>query len=144
MKPYDVCFLNSVWLHTVTRTCSSAPQHLLLFQGICCCFVSYYFFKTEFPCIALDVLEITLWTRLASNEKIHLPLSLKCWSQRCMPPLPGFSFYCPVIFYCTNMLFSLSVSWMDVWILSLEHVCIDMYVCICLFVWPQINMFQFI
>jgi hypothetical protein len=39
----------------------------------------FWFFKTGFLCIALAVLELTLWTRLASNLEIHLPLPLECW-----------------------------------------------------------------
>jgi hypothetical protein len=37
------------------------------------------FFETGFLCVALAVLELTLWTRLASNSEIRLPLSPKCW-----------------------------------------------------------------
>jgi hypothetical protein len=37
------------------------------------------FFETGFLCIVLAVLELTLWTRLASNSEIHLPLPPKCW-----------------------------------------------------------------
>jgi hypothetical protein len=37
-----------------------------------------WFFETVFLCIALDVLELTLYTRLASNSEIHLPLPPEC------------------------------------------------------------------
>ena len=50
----------------------------------CLCFVSFvlflwFFFETGFLCVALAVLELTLWTRLASNSEIHLPLPPECW-----------------------------------------------------------------
>jgi hypothetical protein len=32
-----------------------------------------------FLCVALAVLELTLWTRLALNSEILLPLTPKCW-----------------------------------------------------------------
>jgi hypothetical protein len=38
-----------------------------------------WFFETGFLCIALTVLELTLWIRLASNSEIRLPLPPKCW-----------------------------------------------------------------
>ena len=37
------------------------------------------FFETGFLCVALAVLELTLWTRLASNSEIRLLLPPKCW-----------------------------------------------------------------
>jgi hypothetical protein len=41
------------------------------------CFV--LFFETRFLCISLAILELTLYTRLASNSEIRLPLPPKCW-----------------------------------------------------------------
>ena len=38
-----------------------------------------WLFKTGFLCVALDDLELTLWTRLASNSEIYLPLSPRHW-----------------------------------------------------------------
>ena len=38
-----------------------------------------FFFETEFLCITLAVLELTLQTRLALNSEICLPLPPKCW-----------------------------------------------------------------
>jgi hypothetical protein len=39
-----------------------------------------FFFKSGFLFIVLAVLELTLYTRLASNlVEIHLPLPPKCW-----------------------------------------------------------------
>jgi hypothetical protein len=47
------------------------------------CFVLFYFFvclffETGFLCKALAVMELTLYTRLALNSEIRLPLSPKC------------------------------------------------------------------
>jgi hypothetical protein len=45
-------------------------------------FVSFrfvLFLETGFLCVALAVLELTLYTRLASNSEIRLPLLLKWW-----------------------------------------------------------------
>jgi hypothetical protein len=39
----------------------------------------FLFFETGFLCIALAVLELTLYTRLASNSGIRLPLPPECW-----------------------------------------------------------------
>jgi hypothetical protein len=39
----------------------------------------YLFIKTRFLCVVLAVLDLTLWTRLASNSEIPLPLPSKCW-----------------------------------------------------------------
>ena len=52
-------------------------------------FVCLFVSETGFLCVALAVLELTLWTRLAWNLEIHLPLPPKCWDQRHAPPLPG-------------------------------------------------------
>ena len=41
-------------------------------------------FKTEFLCIALTVLELTLYIRLASNSEICLLLPPKCWDYYCL------------------------------------------------------------
>lgn len=32
-----------------------------------------YFFKTKFPCVDLVFMELTLYTRVASNSEIHVP-----------------------------------------------------------------------
>jgi hypothetical protein len=50
------------------------------FLGFCFFVVGFvfWFFETGFLCIVLAVLELTLWTRLASNSEIHLPLPPKC------------------------------------------------------------------
>jgi hypothetical protein len=45
---------------------------LFLFLFVC-------LFETGFLCVALAVLGLTLWTRLALNSEIHLPLPPKCW-----------------------------------------------------------------
>jgi hypothetical protein len=39
----------------------------------------FFFLETEFLCVALAFLELTLYTRLASNSEICLPLPPKCW-----------------------------------------------------------------
>jgi hypothetical protein len=46
------------------------------------CFVCLFiclFFETGFLCVALAVLELTLYTKLALNSEIYLPLPPKCW-----------------------------------------------------------------
>ena len=51
-----------------------SPPNLV--SGLCLfvCFVCFVlFFKTGFLCVALAVLELTLWTRLASNSVLSLP-----------------------------------------------------------------------
>jgi hypothetical protein len=51
-----------------------------LFCFVLFCFVLFCFvFETGFLCIALAVLELTLYTRLASNPEIRLPLPPECW-----------------------------------------------------------------
>ena len=42
------------------------------------CFVLFCFLETGFLCVVLAVLEHTLYTRLASNSEIHLPLPPTC------------------------------------------------------------------
>jgi hypothetical protein len=42
-------------------------------------FFFFGFFETGFLYIALAVLELTVWTRLALNSEIRLPLPLECW-----------------------------------------------------------------
>jgi hypothetical protein len=42
-------------------------------------FFFFWFFETGFLCIALAVLELTLWARLTSNSEIRLPLPPECW-----------------------------------------------------------------
>ena len=39
----------------------------------------FWVLETGFLCVALAVLELTLWTRLVSNSEIYLPLPPKCW-----------------------------------------------------------------
>ena len=41
-------------------------------------FLFVLFFETRFLCIALAVLELTLYTRLALNSEIRLPLPPEC------------------------------------------------------------------
>ena len=45
------------------------------------------FFETGILCIALAVLEITMYTRLALNSVNCLPLPPECWNYRHAPPL---------------------------------------------------------
>jgi hypothetical protein len=40
--------------------------------------LSFFLFETGFLCIALAVLELTLYAKLASNTEIRLPLPPKC------------------------------------------------------------------
>ena len=47
------------------------------------------FLETGFFCVALAVLELTLWPRLASNSKINLPLDPKCWDEKRVPLTPN-------------------------------------------------------
>jgi hypothetical protein len=49
----------------------------------------FFVFETGFLCVVLAVLELTLYTRLASNSEIRLPLPPKCWDYRRAPPLPS-------------------------------------------------------
>jgi hypothetical protein len=51
----------------------------------------FWFFETEFFRIALAVLELTLYTRLALNSEIHLPLPPEFWDQRHAPLCLAFS-----------------------------------------------------
>jgi hypothetical protein len=50
---------------------------LLLLLLLFCLF--FVFFETGFLCVALAVLKLTLYTRLASNSEICLPLPPECW-----------------------------------------------------------------
>jgi hypothetical protein len=47
--------------------------------GWCCCLFVCLFSETGFLCVPLNVLELTLPTRLSSNSEIHLPLPPSCW-----------------------------------------------------------------
>jgi hypothetical protein len=47
------------------------------------------FFETRLLCIALAVLYLTLYTRLASNSEVHFPLPPECWDERCVPLCPS-------------------------------------------------------
>lgn len=53
--------------------------------------VWFLVFKDRLLYVALAVLELTLWTRLALNSEIQMPLPPKCWDQRCAPHHPGTS-----------------------------------------------------
>jgi hypothetical protein len=46
-------------------------------------------FWTGFLCVALAVLELTLYIRLASNSEIRLPLPPECWDQIRAPLRPA-------------------------------------------------------
>ena len=48
------------------------------FDMLVSCFVLFCF-ETGFLCVALAVLELTLWTGLTWNSEIHLPLPSKSW-----------------------------------------------------------------
>jgi hypothetical protein len=48
-------------------------MHSFFFGWFCFCF-----FETGFLCVALAVLELTLYIRLAWNSEIHQPLLLEC------------------------------------------------------------------
>jgi hypothetical protein len=54
----------------------------IVFFYFCCLFLICLFVfvspDTGFLCAALAVLELAMYTRLASNSEIHLPLSPKC------------------------------------------------------------------
>ena len=39
----------------------------------------FFYFETQFLCVVLAVLELTLQTRLASNSEVCLLLPTKCW-----------------------------------------------------------------
>lgn len=52
-------------------------------------FVCLFVFSRWGLCVAMDVLELALLTRLASNSKICLPLPPKYCDQTCAPSLPG-------------------------------------------------------
>ena len=45
------------------------------------------FVKTGFLCVALAVPVLTLWTRLALNSEIYLPLPLEFWDYKFALPL---------------------------------------------------------
>ena len=49
----------------------------------------FFFFLRQGFYVAMDVLELALLTRLASNSEICLPLPPKYWDQTCVSPLPG-------------------------------------------------------
>jgi hypothetical protein len=58
----------------------SSPDCSLLIGTSSHDFYSFFFSpETGFLCIALAVLELTLYTRLALNSEIRLPLPPKCW-----------------------------------------------------------------
>lgn len=47
----------------------------------------FVFFKTGFVCVALTALALTLYTRLASNLELYLPLFPQCWVKGVLPSL---------------------------------------------------------
>ena len=65
------CKLNSTGAQLVI-------YHLWLFLIV---FYFYFFFETESLCVALAVLKLALYTRLALNsqQSTYLCLGLKCW-----------------------------------------------------------------
>ena len=55
-------------------------MHLSLYVEIGFPFFFFFkFFETGFLCVSLAVLELILYTRLALNTEIRLPLPPKCW-----------------------------------------------------------------
>lgn len=57
-------------------------SHTFVYVCVCLCLLLwfvYFFFKTGFFSVALDLLKLSLQTRLAENSKFHLPLSPKYW-----------------------------------------------------------------
>ena len=54
-----------------------------------CFFICLFGFETKFLCVVLVVLELSLWTRLASTSEIHLPLPL--------PPVLGLMVYATIL-----------------------------------------------
>jgi hypothetical protein len=66
------------------HTGSHHPEGLQRVSVAAFLFVCFWFFFlgggcTEFLCVALAVLELTLSTRLVSNPEICLPLPPECW-----------------------------------------------------------------
>jgi hypothetical protein len=60
------------------------------------CFIfCFVFFQAGFLCVALAVIEFTLWTRLVSNNlETFLLLAVKCKNQMCGLPPHGFVLFC--------------------------------------------------
>ena len=82
----QLCFINSccfLFIYFYFVDFSHEFDYFLPFTVFCCCccFVLFcfvlFFFETWFFCIALAVLELTLYTRLALNSEICLPLPPK-------------------------------------------------------------------
>jgi len=88
--PEDPSSVPSTYVRQLTTTCNSNPKDLMHFlaSAVTCTHMAYiqvdseikikiylnFFFKTEFLCVALAVLELTLKTRLASNSATCLSL----------------------------------------------------------------------
>ena len=74
-------YLNTILnIYKITIICVYTIYYniYIFFFFLFCLFVCL-FFETGFLCIALALLELTLKTRLASNQEICLPLPPKCW-----------------------------------------------------------------
>jgi hypothetical protein len=69
-----ICHL---YLYVCMYICMYVCMYVFCFVLVC--FVLFWFFETGFLCVALAVLELTLWTRLASNSEIHLPPPPEYW-----------------------------------------------------------------
>ena len=84
-----------------------------------------FVFKTRFLCVAWAVRELTLYTRMASNSEIHLPLPPQCWDYRHLPPLPSLSciFLMKIfssIIKCIHFTFQLNSNYICMAIIVLE------------------------
>lgn len=92
-------------LHSWHISLSWSTKHAVVFVTITIIMV----FEIGSHYIALGVLDLAIQTRLDSNsqtQEIHLPLPLRCWNQRCMPPHPAkHAIYCFfLIFYYVKIL----------------------------------------
>jgi hypothetical protein len=74
--------------------------HRTFYSMKCSCLVTISSTATTGFCVTLDILEFTLYTRLALNSEIHLPLPPKCWVYRHVPPLPGFILFYFIFILC--------------------------------------------
>ena len=81
-KMQECCLLPfPSWLLRNELCLSRMPAQTLIHLIQCLvvyCFVLVLVFVTEFLCVALAVLELTLQTRLATHSEIHLSMSHKC------------------------------------------------------------------
>jgi hypothetical protein len=85
-------------------------RHKILF-----CFVFVFVFETRFLCIVLAILELTLYTRRASNSEICLTAGIKGMHHHC-PALPQnlfklFFFVVVVVLLVRCMFPTLETSW---------------------------------